>query len=260
MKKINLLILLAFLTAGSIKAQDTLYMVDGTIRIVQIIEVSQSTVKYLLLDNPDGPTVILHNQEIAQIKYMDGRIDSFLEIRKPADSTSELLKEKLTRKNLFSLHLLDLFTGSIAVNYERLSTSGKWGWKIPVSVAYRKWPDYAETKVFSLRNFLLNSSQRVNFSAGFAINYYPNYLEPEKPNFFWGITVLFGKNKINPDPLMEEGTGDLTDIFFYYGLIAGHKYRISDNIDISLQSGLGIARNYNNNPLVHTEINLCYKF
>jgi hypothetical protein len=59
---------------------------------------------------------------------------------------------------------------------------------------------------------------------------------------------------------MEEGTVDLTDIFFYYGLIAGQKYRISDNIDISLQSGLGFSRNYNYNPFVHTEINLSYKF
>ncbi len=76
MKIIKLLFLFSLITI-SIKAQDTLTMVNGTKIPAKVIEVNPSTVKYKHLNNITGPDYIEDKSNILSIKYGNGTVDTF---------------------------------------------------------------------------------------------------------------------------------------------------------------------------------------
>lgn len=60
-----------------LKAQDTLKLKDGSVQLVKIIEVSETTLKYKKSDNLSGPTFVLPVQEVNSISYANGLKEKF---------------------------------------------------------------------------------------------------------------------------------------------------------------------------------------
>lgn len=75
MKNIFFVSFLAFF--GLLKAQDTIYKVNGELLAAKILEINQTDIKYKRFNLPDGPLFITSKTEIQKIKFSNGAIDSF---------------------------------------------------------------------------------------------------------------------------------------------------------------------------------------
>ena len=65
------------IVAGFVSAQDVIITSDSRKIDAQIIEVSQTEVRYKEKDNPNGPTFVLNTKEISSIIYANGSVSSF---------------------------------------------------------------------------------------------------------------------------------------------------------------------------------------
>lgn len=77
-------ILMAF-TLNSITilalSQDTLHFRNGSSIISKVLEISPLEIKYKKIENTDGPVYIVNKEEVKFIRYKNGSIDSFTEIK-----------------------------------------------------------------------------------------------------------------------------------------------------------------------------------
>ena len=78
MKKILPIIttFLALNFLGNVKAQDTLFLKNGTVVPSKILQVSSSEISYKRMDNPDGPTFTTPSSDIFVVKYQNGVRDT----------------------------------------------------------------------------------------------------------------------------------------------------------------------------------------
>lgn len=98
MKKI--IFLLAIIAFKSY-SQDTLRFKNGTYKVVKVTEITSGEVKYHRTDNPDGPLYVNYKSEIASVKYSNGQIDVFNEIRpqSPPVNTSAVVVAQSSVQN-----------------------------------------------------------------------------------------------------------------------------------------------------------------
>ena len=75
MKKALLLVLILVNTFITIKAQDVIFLIDGSEISCKVIEITTDKVKYNRFDNLDGPIYILNKNEIFKIRYENGTSD-----------------------------------------------------------------------------------------------------------------------------------------------------------------------------------------
>lgn len=70
-------LMLCFITASPIFAQDIIVRRDGTIIQSKVMEISDTEIKYKKISNPDGPLYTLKLSEILSINYQNGEIERF---------------------------------------------------------------------------------------------------------------------------------------------------------------------------------------
>lgn len=79
MKKIFVIsIMAACMFAANAQAQDIISMRNGQKVKANVAEVNETSVKYLLFDEPYGPVYIVGKDNIASIEYKSGRIETFV--------------------------------------------------------------------------------------------------------------------------------------------------------------------------------------
>ena len=74
-------------------AQDTLELRSGTKVLSKVIEVSTTEIKYKKVENPDGPIYTEDKDNVSTIKYKNGTLDIFPEVKpwlKPVKNKIEL--------------------------------------------------------------------------------------------------------------------------------------------------------------------------
>lgn len=70
-----------FLFAQNYFCQDTIRFKNGDIKAVKVNEIGLREISYNRLDNPDGPLYSVNKSEIVSIKYVNGQVDTFTDIK-----------------------------------------------------------------------------------------------------------------------------------------------------------------------------------
>jgi hypothetical protein len=79
---------LAIHLSGS--AQDTLRKKDGTVQLIQVKEISDDMIVYMLFAQPDGPIRKVFISAVAEIAYADGTVERFSDVTiKPTPARTE---------------------------------------------------------------------------------------------------------------------------------------------------------------------------
>lgn len=81
MKKALLLFLILVSAFVTLKAQDVIFLIDGSEISCKVIEITTDKVKYNRFDNIDGPVYILDKNDIFKIRYENGTSDVFSTIK-----------------------------------------------------------------------------------------------------------------------------------------------------------------------------------
>lgn len=79
MKKLALLTVLLLVAAVKANADDIITKTNGEQIKAKVLEVGDNTVKFMRLDNPNGPTYFLNFSEIQSIAYENGFVENYSE-------------------------------------------------------------------------------------------------------------------------------------------------------------------------------------
>jgi hypothetical protein len=107
MKKIYLLIFVAFVCNSALHAQDIITLKSGDEIKAKVQEIGVSDVKYKKYENLDGPTYTLVKSDIFMIKYENGEKDIFTDA--PAAPSSATSSVSSPEKKQEELHLTSSF-------------------------------------------------------------------------------------------------------------------------------------------------------
>lgn len=82
-KTILLCCLITFLIAfaASCFGQDTIITRKGSIILGKVLEISPTEIRYKKIENPDGPSYVEDRSAVSIIKYSNGTVDSFPELK-----------------------------------------------------------------------------------------------------------------------------------------------------------------------------------
>jgi len=250
MKKLFFMIIFC-LMAGMLNAQDTIYRVDGSKQVGKIVEINPTQVKYIRADNPEGPVFRITKNTVAKIVYEDGSAISFQEIREPEHALFSEKTRDFAKRNIIAIDFFDpVFLRTVSVSYERLSKSGVWGYKIPLSLGI-------DNKHKQYRGYKL-------FSTGIALNFYP--FDDIQHKYYLGISGAVGSRNsyseyfdwINGIYKFEKDNV----IFMAFAFNTGIQYNLTSRFLIALQLGIGFetpARPYYR-TLFPFEFSICYTF
>lgn len=87
MKKIFVIsIMAACMFAANAHAQDIISMRNGQTVKAKVTEVNETSVKYSLFDEPDGPVYTVGKDDISSIEYKSGRVETFVRSSSYADA------------------------------------------------------------------------------------------------------------------------------------------------------------------------------
>ncbi len=81
-----LIVIALFSFNGSLKAQDTLIMKNGTRIPSKVLEITPTIIKYKKADNIEGPTYTTNGAEVNFVKYQNGSYDT-IRVQAPAPIT-----------------------------------------------------------------------------------------------------------------------------------------------------------------------------
>gem|GEM_PF-5403613 len=212
------------LMAGMLHAQDTIYRVDGSKQLGKIIDINPTQVNYIRADNPEGPVFRITKNTVAKIVYEDGSAISFQEIREPDVIGFSETKRETAYRNIVAFNSLHpFFLNTVSVSYERLSKSGKLGYKIPLSIGI------SEMK----RSYTFHKSFK-EFKTGLALNFSP--FDDPQHRYYLGISgTIAGKNYISYRPEIEKNM----KFFLAFSIYNGYHYNLTSRFLLNLQLGIG---------------------
>lgn len=259
----TLLLVLVFCFHNTLKAQDTLYRIDGRVQAVKIVEVNTNQIKYKNPEGQGGPMFVLSKTEVRKVVYSNGISENFSTAPAPMNTYSEdgwrenKKPDPLStdfNKNFVSVSVVDYFAGSFTVAYEHFFNSGDYSIRIPLSVGFYTMGlnKFAELEdEFSGRQGYYR--ERKKFSSGFDCNYFP--FGQGKVKYYVGPSFEFGYF----DYMDETYTGTAPNYYVketqpgsYQSLILqnGFLFQPSRNLNFSLSLGMGYTRE----KFIHNDI------
>lgn len=115
-------------------AQDTIVLKSGDEIQAKVIEVNEVEVSYKKFNYQDGPTFVVSREKVFMIKYADGTHEV---INKEIEDDSEdeyEYQEPEYGQNILSINPFSFFGGNFSASYERVSSGGLLGIRIPIAV------------------------------------------------------------------------------------------------------------------------------
>lgn len=107
-------------------AQDTLHKRGGNYYVGKIVEVNDRSIKMKLQSNPDGPSYVVHREDILKIVYPNGTGENF----KVTERKNKLHRgDSIFGRNFISINLAAYILNNITISYERFSKSGSFSIK-----------------------------------------------------------------------------------------------------------------------------------
>ncbi len=254
-------ILLTFFTwlmlALGIFAQDTLFMADGSIRIVKILQVNPDQIKYTSATNLDAPTHVVGIDYISKVVYENGTVRVYAPGAQPSGAEKEKLPEVNFKKNIVSFNALDLLFGSITISYERYFNKGYFGIKVPLSVGFLKLKN---GYTFAGHGSSFFSGVKI-ISSGLDFNFYP--FGNEWFSYFAGISCNYGVHKYNDYEFIGQEIRPRVGYYLGGSLNNGVVFNFHEKFFFSGNLGVGALREFTrhsaSSQLIYG-VNIGYKF
>ncbi|MDP4224337.1 MAG: hypothetical protein Q8868_13605 [Bacteroidota bacterium] len=257
MKRVLIVFILIFiiLPNGNFSfCQDILYKKDSSAVKVKILDFNGRTVIYKIPGDTTGRTFYLSKILLDSLKYSDGKALRF-------QQTSDLKgsNQKMLNRNYLRVELVDLLTGLVNLDYERLSKTGSTGLVAGLCINFSSgnnvyWESYHDILQYS-------TYRPFYFFVRTGVDFYPFNYSLEKTSVVrtsTGIHVLTGSvKKANYDVYTENGplTGpsflivvswDISERFYL-----GNNFQIRTGLEMSIIPFL---------TFFHPQLSVCLSF
>jgi len=236
-----------FLALGLLaKAQDKLYLLDGSKKLVKILEIGLEEVTYSELSESGAPFInersIVPRNNILLIEYKNGTVEIFNRPEKNSVTTSQGLVSKPLKKtentptnsNLIYLNTLAMCNADIALFYEHILPSKKLGIGIMAAYNFNQYANLANLFIAILNN------GKKNYDVGGFFNYYPSAFK-RRTTISYGLMIKytalsFSKNTGTSTNIIytPASGGQLATMFTF-----GTHNLLSKNMFLRTQIGLG---------------------
>ncbi|HEY0030036.1 MAG TPA: hypothetical protein VGC65_04710 [Bacteroidia bacterium] len=267
--------LLLFMLALSCSAQDTIYKITGAKIIVNVTEINSSAVKYKFY-NAESTGELLKS-EIAYIVYANGLKEMYNMSAAPLKKSvaiTEIEPEKKPEKmhrNILAINCFDILFTNFSFSYERISKTGKYSLKIPLSFGLGGKPNMNNYESGYFNSYYL---QNRIYGGGLEFNIYP--FAQSRHTFYIGLSAVAGNFNyfITTPAVYDPATG------YYYPQAPAEKHvglhyagmlhiggyiGLSENLLLGGKLGLGykheetILTDYTT-PKAQLDLNLAYRF
>ncbi|GGK79503.1 hypothetical protein ACD591_08460 [Rufibacter glacialis] len=149
------------------RGQDIITRSDGVILKATVLEISPTLVRFRLFGASDSLLYQISPRDIQTIQMADGSVKTFSPAATPTGTSTQDLPfdyETHFRKNILAFYPLDLIFSNFSFSYERISSSGKLGVKVPLII------DMGTNSDFYDNSFRENEI----FGIGLELNFYPS--------------------------------------------------------------------------------------
>lgn len=213
MKK--LLIFLFFSAGFAASAQDKIYLLDGSCRVVKVLEIAPDYITIVPLSESGAPFInsneTIPKNTVLLVEYKNGAIELYNKPDKTTVYTSNSPKTVREKKdadnvsffNLASLNTLALCNSDITGFFERLVQSKKLGFGAMASYNFNKY--VTAPNLFML---ILNNAKK-NYDVGIFANFYPAHFK-RRTTFSLGLMIKY--TSFNFSSVIEEKIGTATNI------------------------------------------------
>lgn len=229
-----------------VKAQDKLYLLDGSKKLVKVLEIGIDDVTYAELSESGAPFAndrsVIAKSEILLIEFKNGSVEIFNRPEKNSVSTSQGLvtnsvkkpENQIINSNLVYLNTLALCNADIALFYEYLFPQKKLG--LGVMAAY----NFNQYATFSNFNIAVLNNGKKNYDVGAFFNFYPSAFK-KKISLSYGLMVKytslsFSKNTGTPTNIVyaPASGGQLATMLTF-----GTQRLLTKNMFLKTQIGIG---------------------
>ncbi len=214
-KRITLIaVLLMSIAVSHIIAQDTIIFKSNQKTSAIVKEITDLEIRYKSFGNPEGPDYVTQKSNVYKIVFKNGE----------QMQISKKMKKTGYGRNIMSYHIFDFVYQDFSMSYERISKSGKLGYKVPIAIGFNTDRDNGPR----LYNNMLYS--------GFGLNVY--IFGQKMVSYFMGPEVHVGIGKEEYYYYYE----DQVEPYYTYG-----EYRSEEFIygRLLINNGISISPVYN---------------
>ena len=240
------------------RAQDNIYLKDGTRVAAKVIRVTPSDVKYKSFNNPDGPEYILPVSDVVIVIYQNGTYDTFKKNFDQQTNSNDF--DSITvnyGKNFLTFNLAGILNSNFTFSYERIFHKGFISVRVPFIAGFSD---------------ATSKNQNTVFASGLDINFYPR--GQGKVRYFVGPSLEAGLKRFSSYMIwygqggysyINSGVETVKRTYYNIHINNGILFQPTKNFNISTVIGIGVqAVDYGNdrdpNPNATIELNLGYKF
>ena len=211
--------------------QDIITRTDGIEIRATDLNIQPNRIQFRLFGQPDTLTYQISPRDVHVIKMADGSVRNF------STATSSVAKEKGSNyetglgRNILYFYPADLLFTNFTFAYERISASGKIGFRVPITFGLN-----GITERYYNDNFRRNT----RYGGGLELNIYP--YGQGKFEYFFGPTLNFKSFRSfyydrSPQPtLPQEDQALMVAVGFKNGIY----YQLSETFVFAIDVGLGL--------------------
>jgi len=221
-------------------AQDKVYLMDGTCKIVKVLEIAPDNITVVPLSESGAPFVnaneTIFKSEVILIEYKSGFVEVYNIPRRTAiynangsirnDVKKDGKEGQVFSFNFASLNTLALCNADISAFFERLSQSKKIG--LGAMAAYNF--NHYVTTPNSLIGILYNAKK--NYDLGVFANLYPAHFK-RRTTFYFGI--LFKYTSFDFSKVVEERSGNSVNIKY----VPASGSQMATIVDVGTHTNIG---------------------
>lgn len=232
-KSVRLIAIVAmYLVFQSIQAQDTLYMKDESVRLVNVLEINRSQIRYKKHGEPESPVYVISFEMVRKLRLQNGELHYFNLSENGKTAGIQKSEKPQFKRNEITFNYFDLLFRFLSLSYERKWKNGEFGLRIPLSMGFKSYNlgDYDYDAAYY--------NEYKTFSTGIELRMYPVFSDK--------LIVSYG-------PSLEFGQFDYTDYRHplpnqvksanFYSIIMQSSlgFLLSDEFNFSFDLGFGIT-------------------
>lgn len=160
-----------------IRAQDIIYLNNGTKILVTVKELYENEIKYKNFTNPDGPTYVVAKKDVLLVEYQNGTVDIITRYPKsvsPQKDEPVIPKKEVQKpvnmyyaaKNCFYLNGLALLNSDISLLFDREIANSRLSLVLQGAYNFNVHTNYTNAYIQAL------GISKKNYDLGVGINYY----------------------------------------------------------------------------------------
>ena len=234
------LLLYSFLTVVCFaRAQDKLYLMDGSRRTVKVLEIAPDNITVVPLSESGAPFVdaneVIPKSEVILIEYKSGLVEIYTVPQKTAVYNSNGIMKRDPKKdaqelsfNFVSINTLALCNADISAFFERLLPTKRLGFGFMAAYNFNSYVTLPNSYIGVLYN------AKKNYDVGGFVNFYPGHFR-RRTTFYFG--ALFKYTSFNFDKVVEENTGTAVNV----------KYEPAKGSQLATIINVGFHSNLGNN-------------